>query len=44
MKNETVTTSSKQTYETPELSIFGQIETLTQGTNTPTSSDGVAST
>lgn len=44
MKNETVTISTKQTYETPELSIFGHIENLTQGGGTPNQADGTAST
>ena len=42
MKNETVTPSNKQTYESPELSVFGRIEDLTQGAGT-TASDNTAS-
>lgn len=44
MKNETVNISTKQTYETPELSVFGHIENLTQGGGTPNQADVVVST
>lgn len=43
MKNETVTASNKQTYETPELSVFGQIEDLTQGAGGVASGDAEGS-
>lgn len=44
MKNETVTASNKQAYETPELSIFGKLQDLTLGGAENLAADTGAST
>ena len=44
MKNETVTTSTKQTSETPELATFGKFEDLTLGNGANVAADTGVST
>ena len=44
MKNETVTPSTKQSYETPELAIFGKLEDLTLGNAANVAADTGVST